>query len=592
MAFPGNGATDWPSTVNPKMRVYPPNYPGLSGTSYYSTGGVLYSGIVSGFSGEIPINSAFMCSRGLCEVAYNIALSESGGGAVFTAVEYGVNQNGNPVLYWNQVQGLVENYPTPFIPNTTDNTVVTCQLNAMISSAVTTSPCSAQSNIQWPPANVPSSTVWLDQFIFSPTPSAVAGNTSYTQGLLQISAWNNGYLAYYDVASGSNVPGVFMASNGSNGEVGANVQGISTDSNGNLLIQAGASGLLGFNAFPTSSTNIETQTDVTYVPIPADTTANNACGTACKVIQGLGLVASVITIIDTASLEDDEGSNRTQFALYPPETKSVLQTARDTTRHSSGRLDLLTPDLSDLNGSFQIAMSFDRGASGDLFGQVQSDLVPTLFDLAKFSAAAPSAQVQCCDSNGDAPNPVLANFLGQKPYFGTFTYSEKQMKLMGIRPGDFIKGMQLRLAEGISPQPQVNLKFNTLQIGMYSDGFKRNGKAGSRSGAVVFKNSFCITRKSYSRTKGEGYGPVISFKKPYRYLGGDMTLEMRHSGSKNSKRFYLEAFAAPGVSGAFAQLSSVWSWPTKVTKLKVAPQVKFVKNGNGPAAATSTPKCK
>lgn len=581
-AFPAPGTEGWPSSVNPKMRAYPPNYPGLAGTPFYSNGGVLYSGLVSGFSGTTPINSAFMCSQGTCTPAYNIALPESidgdTGGGVFTSVELGTNNVGNPVLYWNQVQGVSTINTGSGIPLNTNNVLISCQLANMNSSAVTSSPCSTQNTIQWPPANVTPTPVWLDQLVFSPTPSSSVLSTSFTQGLLQISAWNNGYLAYMDIATGNYETGLFFSNNLNGGEVGANVQGLTTDPNGNLLIQAGASGLLGFNPFPSTANNIQTQQDTVYIPIPADNNASNSCGGICKVSQGLGLISSVISIIDVASLDDDEGSKRTQFALHAPVTKGVRQTAGDDAQYLSGGHNSLPIDAKDVDGSVRIAMNFGSGASGNGLGDVVSDWQPSLFELAAFAAAAPRAEARCCDTNGDAPNPVLANFLGQKPYWGSFKYSEAQMRRMGVRPGDTIKGMQLRLAEGIGPQPQTNIKFDTLQIGMYSSGPKSKGTTGSRYGSVVLKRSMCVPRKSYNRNVRDGYGPVIAFSKPFRYLGGDLTLEMRHSGSKNSKRFYLDAFGGRSVSGAYAQLSSMWSWPTKITKLSVVPQVKFIKS--------------
>lgn len=592
--FQAPGTDGFPSAVNPKMRVYPPYYPGLAGTSYYSTGGVFYSGIVSGLSGNTPINSAFMCSGGWCLPAYNIALPESSngytGGAVFTAAELGANGAGTPVLYWNQLQAITVDVPNGSIPITNTNLVTACQLNSVISTAVTSSPCSTQNNVSWPPAGVPSSTMWLDQLVFSPTPSAVANNTSFTQGLLQISAWNNGYLAYYDVATGSYVPGLFFSNNGNGGEVGANVQGLTTDSNGNLLIQAGASGLLGFNPFPNTANNIQTQQDTTYIPIPADSTASNSCNGICEVIQGLGLISSVVTIITAADLDDDEGSHRTQFAHQIPELGDLLQSARGMALPSRKEPDAFRADATEFEGSFRIAMSFDGGASGNLLGSVQSDMQPSLFGLAAFAAAAPEAEAQCCDTNGDAPNPVLANFLGQKPYWGKFTYSEQQMGLMGIRPGDTIKGIQFRLGEGISPQPKQPLRFKRLQIGMYSDGTTRAGGTPSRYGSIVVKRSLSVRRCSYNRDVADGYGPMISFGRPYRYLGGDLTFELRHSGSQNSKRFYLDAFGGAGVSGAYAQLASVWSAPTDVTTLKVAPQIRLIKRGTTPGRRPA-PRC-
>ena len=587
------GTEGLPNAVNPKMRVYPPYYPGLAGTSYYSTGGVFYSGIVSGLSGNAPINSAFMCSDGWCEPAYNIALPESSdgyaGGGVFTAAELGANSAGTPVLYWNQLWAITQNVPNGSIPVTTTTLVAACQLNNVISSAVTSSPCSTQNNISWPPTGVPSNTVWLDQLVFSPTPSAIASNTSFTDGLLQISVWNNGYLAYYDVATGNYIPGLFFSGNSEGGEVGANVQGITTDSNGNLLIQAGASGLLGFNPFPNTSNNIQTQQNTTYIPIPSDNTASNTCGGLCKVEQGLNIVSQVITIL-SASLEDDESSHRTQFALQSPGISDLLQSARGMALPTLQGPHAFRADTTELEGSFRVAMNFDGGASGNLLGSIQSDTEPSLFGLAAFAAADGGAEAQCCDTNGDAPNPVLSNFLGQKPYWGKFTYSEQQMGLMGIRPGDMIKGIQLRLGEGISPQPKQPLRFKRLQIGMYSDGTTRTGGTPSRYGSIVVKRSLSVRRCSYNRDVADGYGPMISFGRPYRYLGGDLTFELRHSGSQNSKRFYLDAFGGAGVSGAYAQLTSVWSALTDVSTLKVAPQIRFIKRGTTPGRRPA-PRC-
>lgn len=311
-AFPSNpnrGVTNVANAVNPKLRVYPPGYPALAGTVYSSSGAVFLSGILSGFSGDVPINSGLLCSGGSCQVAYNMAFSQNYGGWVFTAAEYGTtyspnNTPGAPVLYWNQVQASVSSSIPDGINIFTNinNALQTCLLNNLITSTVTTAAntCATTNTVKWPPiTNIPSSTIWIDQLVFSPTPAATVGNTSFTQGLLQISAWNNGYLAYYDVAANTFESGLFMSNNGSNGQVGANVQGITTDSAGNMLIQAGSSGLLGFNAFPTSSTNIETQSDVTYVPIPADTNPNNICGTTCRVKQAYGFVKFMVNTVVT-----------------------------------------------------------------------------------------------------------------------------------------------------------------------------------------------------------------------------------------------------------------------------------------------------
>lgn len=570
-----------PKLVNPKLRVYPPGFPALANTPYASSGAVFYSGIISGYnansSGFPVVNTGLICRAGVppfppghyCQIAYNIETSKS----VFTAAEYGVDKSGNVTLYWNQIfqeAGI-------FVKNA----IASCQFAQLwLRESISSTPCVTQNNLQWPPANVPSSTIWVDQLIFSPTPAAVASNTSYTQGLLQMSAWNNGYLAYYDVAAGSYVPGVFMSNNGSNGEVGANVQGLTTDSNGNLLIQAGSSGLLGFNPFPTSSTNIETQTDVTYVPIPADNKTN--CGAVCIVNQALTLSSFVVSVISLAENLDDDGfANHNKYALDTSGTASLLRMSRDYAHFKLIEPDALNSGANDSDRSIMVAMNTDSSISSDVFARGKSDAEPALFQLAGFSAAAPPEKKQCCDPNPNAPGSTLALLLGQKAYWATFTYSEDQVKLMGAFRGAWIKGLQLRLAEGVSAEPKENTKFDTLQIGLNSDGSKGNGNKYSPYGSTVFKGSMCVARESYDRTVDGGYGPMISFDSPYHYLGGDLTVAVLHSGSQNPKRFYLDAFGGAGVRGAYAQLASVQSMPSDITHLNVAPRLRFSTGGAG-----------
>lgn len=600
-AFPNfaSPASNLPTAVNPKLRVYPQNYPGLAGTSYATSGGVFLSGILSGFSNDAPINSGFMCSAGQCTVTYNIALKQGEGGWLFSAAEFGNNQLEAPVLYWNQVQASVAasgSVGTLGIFSEIDNVLTTCQLNPgqIGPDLVTSTPCSVQTTINWPPvnSNVPSSTIWIDQLVFSPTPAVAVNDTSFTQGLLQISAWNNGYLAYYDVAAQTPQSGLFFSNNKAGGEVGANVQGITTDSNGNMLIQAGSSGLLGFNAFPSSDTNIETQQNVTYVPIPVDTNANS-CGALCVVTQGYKIARFIVSnVISVAGSENDEVSNRARFALHSPILNDVFQKAgRQYEGYPWIESHVFNSNATKLNGLIHLAMNVDSGASGDLLGNVMSDADPSLVGLAESSTAAPLADVLCCDANSNAPSPSLANFLGPKPYWGQFTYSEQQMNLMGVRSGDIIKGLQFRLAEGISAQPKEALKFNTLQIRMFSDGSSGDSKTATRSGPIVFKRGLTVTRCSYNRAIADGYGPVLTFKAPYRYRGGDLKFTLRHSGSKNSKRFYLNGVQGPGVSGAYAQIPSVWSYPKDVTEFKVAPQILFTKKGTVPRDVTGAPQC-
>ena len=109
----GNNTFDY---VSPKLRVYPPDYPGLSGTDYFSTGAVFYSGIIGSQNNTAkPTNMGYLCSGSQCEVSFNITL-EGTGFSVMTSAEYGVDNRGGsvvPVLYWNQVGATWAKGPSP-----------------------------------------------------------------------------------------------------------------------------------------------------------------------------------------------------------------------------------------------------------------------------------------------------------------------------------------------------------------------------------------------------------------------------------------------------------------------------------------------
>lgn len=515
-------STDAACCVNPKLRVYPPSYPAFSGTPYSRTGAVFFSGIISGSSSnQYPMNSGLICSNGTCTVAYNIQLSGSKSYSVITAAEYGVDLNGNPALYWNQVQAKTctdGNVEAACFASSTSHSAVSCSLDSTVDSNmyINTANCRSANTFN-EPANIPTTT-WLDQILYVPTPVGAANDTSFTDGLLVMSTWNNSYLTYYSLAGNNFTPSVFMSSNGYNGEVGATVYGVNADANGNLLIQAGLSGLLGFNPFPTSTAdNVATQTSVTYIPIPQDSNAssNNVGG---EVIQGLKIAYAVVE----------------KVAPY------VVEAAPD-----------------------------------------------------------PEQTRKCCQMTSNIPDGTLARTLGEKAYLGSFTYSKQQLKLMGIKPGNMITGIQLRTASGIGAQPSKDLRIKYLQIRMHSDGSTNSNSAESSSGSIVFNRSLCIERGSYKNTARNGYGPAIVFDRPHRYAGGDLTFTVRHSGSKNSERFYLRAVGDGGnggkagflVGGAYAQLPSVWSWPTKIIKIKVAPQMKLMTRAPVQGEAIAPSEC-
>jgi len=220
--------------VSPVMRAYPANSPNLANSPYAASGAVMVSGLVGGLSdnntakhapGPVPASSGVICSNGKCQVAYSFNQAASNSFSIFTAAEVGVdyyNGNYNSALYWNQVQGewvcIAPGDPCwaygPSIPwEKTGNTIYSCNIaNNPIGDPAGV--CGTGSYaLAWTPNGIPSAgkglQVDISNLLYIPTPSAVS--TVFTQGLLTIGTWSNGYLAYHSPATHNSSTAMFMA---------------------------------------------------------------------------------------------------------------------------------------------------------------------------------------------------------------------------------------------------------------------------------------------------------------------------------------------------------------------------------------------
>lgn len=518
----GNGTFDY---VSPKLRVYPPGYPGLSGTNYSTTGAVFYSGII-GNDNPSPNgaaqNKGYLCSGTQCQVSFNITLQGKGTGFdVMTSAEYGVDIRGStpvPVLYWNQVSAgwLEERGPIFYVPKivgNTSNLVQSCQLPSLVNPTLTNSACLAYVPLSWPPAAGPSVGPFVNEMVYLPTPTnstatppAPYGNPS-SVGVLMMSVWSPGYLAYHAL-DGNEGTALLFAGNGSNGEIGANPVSLIPDLSGSVFMEAGAEGLVGFNIFAENN-NLGTNLDQsTYIDI---TSGSSSSGSSANVggivLNGIDIVGSVCSTIGL------------YVALAPNPTNSIPKVS---TPASIGLSSALT----------------------------------------------------------------LKGALGNQPHRGRYTYDEATMKKMGIKRGQWISGLRLAVAEGISSRPKQDVKVEEFQLQLESGG-KVGGRPSSSYPKTVIDHSLCIASNSYERTKGPGsrrakrygFGPAIWFDRPYRYLGGDLTMSIFGSGySYGEFPFYIEAATGSGVSGAYVTgPSALGVLPSDYPEVHAAPNVIFQK---------------
>ena len=309
------------SGVSPVMRAYGPNSPNLQKSAYSGSGAVMVSGLVGGLAkaqsykgvaSKVPVSSGVICSNGQCNPAYNFTLEAKDSFSIFTAAEAGVdyyNPNYGQALYWNQVAGHWNAYQdaaedgSNFYPSIewskTSNTIYSCNVSSNPIGSPATSCGGGSYALRWSAQGMPAAgngnQIDISNLLFIPTPKGIT--TPYTQGLLIIGTWTNGYLAYHSPALQNNSTALFLSGNGSSGQVG-NVNSLMNDSNGNLLFATNSSGVFVFNPF--GGQNTANGTDITLIPNESDSGSHGGCS-LCKIADITEIIYySVKTIAEFA----------------------------------------------------------------------------------------------------------------------------------------------------------------------------------------------------------------------------------------------------------------------------------------------------
>jgi hypothetical protein len=285
----------WPG-ISPAMRTYPPGYPGLQipTAPYASSGGVMVSGLVNNVgvgsdsantnTGPLDVNFAvYMCSKGTCNNINEFSSYNSSGPQVYTAYEIGMDTfNGAsqavPSIYSNTLNGSwtclsysptsgqCYEYGGTIYWKQTPNTISSCPIDLMSYGGIS---CSGGSyNLLWVPDGIPAAgngyQIDITNLTYVPTPQNNA--SPFTQGLLMIGTWTNGYLSYHSPANPNGSTSYFLQQVNS-GQVG-NINALTYDANGNLMFQTGSQGLYVMNPFV--GTNTATGTDITLIQQSSD----------------------------------------------------------------------------------------------------------------------------------------------------------------------------------------------------------------------------------------------------------------------------------------------------------------------------------
>jgi hypothetical protein len=515
----GNGTFDY---VSPKLRVYPPDYPAFAATNYSSTGVVFYSGIIGtgASSSSTPVNKGYLCSGTQCQVSYNITLSTNTF-SIMTSAEYGVdNRDGVPVpvLYWNQVEGQWVDYKSGKNPGFWS--AIAKDTGNIVQSCQLTSLISAAITNSACQSYVP--LTW--------PPAAAPSAGPFVNEMVYLQTPINATASPPAPYGSPSSIGVLMMSVWSPGYLAFHAldgnEGTSLLFTGN-----GSNGEIGSNP-------------VSLIP--------DLNGAVFMQAGAEGLVGFNIFAED-----DNLGTTLDDFTYI------------DITSSSSGGGSAINTGSAVLNGI-------------DVIGSVAST-VGLIIALAPEPAisqpkrSGPTAGVQSF---------TLEGALGSQPHRGQYTYDEATMKKSGIRRGQWITGLRFAVAEGISSRPKQNIRIEEFQLQLES-----GGKVGSRPSSsypkTVIERSLCIASESYDRTKGPGarrakrygFGPVIWFDRPYRYLGGDMTMSIFGSGySYGEFSFYIEAATGSGVSGAYVTGPQALDiLPSDFPEVHAAPNVIFEK---------------
>lgn len=520
------------SGVSPVMRAYPPNSANLASSQYSASGAVMVSGLVGGLSdnntakhapGPVPASSGVICSNGKCQVAYSFSQAGSSSFSVYTAAEAGVdyyNGSYNPALYWNQVQGnwvCIEfgpesdcfGYGSSIPWNKTSNTIYSCNIaNNPIGNPAGN--CGTGSYaLAWTPSGMPSAGSGLQVDV---------SNLLYTPAPSSVSTvFTKGLLTIgtwsngylaYHSPATQNNSTAMFMSGNGNSGQVGNVNSLLNDVNGNLMYETNTSGLFVFNPF--AGSNIANGNDITLIPNSVDSSNSSGEGLAHQILVGVEIAYyTVATIAKIAVLASDESP-----------------------------LDSLSTIASN-------------------------------------------------DYSGFHPGLALEKALGQEGFHGQFLYTEAQLRGMGLEKGAIIRGVRLRSSQGITPNPEFSAFFKSFKLALSEWKFKQTSDELSLSFLKnIGKYRKTLTNGSLTLAKGSfpaniiypggledgKFSKPIWFDRPYTYRGGNLLMDISHSGQRVIKQFLIDALGTAGQQGIYKPLTQ----GGKLRGIRAVPVVEFI----------------
>jgi hypothetical protein len=530
-SVPGNSqqannqiAAVWPG-VSPVMRTYPSGFPGLEISAYASSGGVLVSGLVDQVSGDNsgsanngPLsisNAAIMCSGGICSVVNSTSQPSGQPAQIVTAFEIGMDSYGGgnalPAIYTSSFsladnQVWSQNCPPADDINSCESastppfygTIYWKNVSPTISSCSSTSGplenlgifCGNYSQtLIWPPNGMPTpgNGYQIDVTNLTYVPVPATNNSPFTQGLLLIGTWTNGYLAYHSPANYNRSTGLFL--NQVNGGNIGNVNAITADNNGNILFQTGSQGLYAMNPF--IGTNTATGTDTTLIQQPADSSSSGASswtGTLADASEFVYYTVQTIKVLAVASAVKPQSVHLKEDAKGQGETF----------------FDGLTPRYSLLG-------PFNRKSYHGQFVYTQSQL----------------------ESLGLEPGEVVQG-LRFRNAEGFVSSPTEDLRLNRLK----ITLSEAPLNQELKPNFSANLGKNRKVV---KGGPMTLFKDGLPSSSVYPDQSVGTGI----------YGQLIPFRKPYRYQGGNLLVDFESSGKADNYLLSVDAFGTKAVQGLY-----------------------------------------
>ena len=518
--------------VSPVMRAYQAGFKGLGNTKYSNSGAVLVSGLVSGESESgAPINSGIICSNGACETAYNVILQSKGSYSVMTAAEIGID-------YSSSASTSSSSYHTSLYWNQVEGKVIY-------------QPTTYSSSIPW---SSTSNTIYSCDTSANPIGTSGAGSCGpYSRALTwapsPIPAPGKGLNVDISNLMFTDVP---SPSTGIVTSFGAGLLTVGTWTNGYVSYYSPATGNGAMGTFLAAlNSNTDQVAQVGNVnSLAADNQGNLMFQTNA---QGL----YVFNQYDNGPTNSQNLADGTDLTLIPTTIDS-----------SAGATSALIQDAK-IAYSVATAIAVFNG-------------LPTATAREAHATSSPVTVTTI-------PGFSLENVFGNKPYVAHFLYTQDQLRAMGVKQGQSIKGIRLRNAEGYGASPDKSISFSKFNITLsnnspVSDTAELSENLESNYGGnrlTVRKGSLHVIKERFPATGihpdnvGKGrFGPVIKFNAPYHYKGGNLLVEFDSSGSKAGKVFPIDAFGTAVGHGVYALPSDPSS---KARVIPAIPVVDFIK---------------